>query len=94
MDQRKELLANAIMEVFSPRCLIERNDAPVRKAEGMDSQTGILRGEAPGPLEITLGGMKFGLDLPSGQKTGLYLDQGDNYALLAPHARGLRVLGC
>ena len=94
MDQRKELLANAIMEVFSPRCLIERNDAPVRKAEGMDSQTGILRGEAPGPLEITLGGMKFGLDLPSGQKTGLYLDQGDNYALLAPHARGLRVLDC
>lgn len=94
MDQRKELIADAIMETFKPACIIERNDAPVRKAEGLEQHTGILRGEAPGPFEVTLGGVKFGVELPGGQKTGLYLDQGDNYALVAAHAKGKRVLDC
>ena len=94
MDQRKELIADAIEALFKPACIIERNDAPVRKAEGMELHTGILRGEAPGPFEVCLGGVKFGVELPVGQKTGLYLDQADNYALVARHAQGRRVLDC
>jgi 23S rRNA (cytosine1962-C5)-methyltransferase len=94
MDQRKDLIADAIEEILKPACIIERNDAPVRKAEGLELHTGILRGEAPGPMEVTLAGIQFGLDLPGGQKTGLYLDQADNYALVARHAQGQRVLDC
>ena len=94
MDQRKDLIADAIEETLKPSCIIERNDAPVRKAEGLELRTGILRGEAPGPFEVTLGGVRFGIDLPGGQKTGLYLDQADNYALVAQHAKGKRVLDC
>ena len=94
MDQRKELIADAIEALFKPQCIIERNDAPVRKAEGMELHTGILRGEAPGPFDVTLAGIRFGIELPGGQKTGLYLDQADNYALVAQHAQGRRVLDC
>ena len=94
MDQRKEPIADAIEALLKPSCIIERNDAPVRKAEGMELHTGILRGEAPGPFEVSLGGVKFGVELPGGQKTGLYLDQADNYALIAQHAQGKRVLDC
>jgi 23S rRNA (cytosine1962-C5)-methyltransferase len=94
MDLRKELIADAVMEVLAPRSLVERNDAPVRKAEGMELHTGILRGEEPGPLDVTLGGVRFGVDLGTGQKTGLYLDQADNYALVAAHASGRHVLDC
>lgn len=94
MDQRREMIAEAIMDIFHPRTLLERNDAPVRQAEGLELRTGILRGEAPEPFDVTLGGVQFGVELPSGQKTGLYLDQGDNYALVAAQARGLRVLDC
>jgi 23S rRNA (cytosine1962-C5)-methyltransferase len=94
MDQRKDLIADAIEEILKPACIIERNDAPVRKAEGLELRTGILRGTAPGPMEVTLAGIQFGLDLPGGQKTGLYLDQADNYALIAHHAKGQRVLDC
>jgi len=94
MDQRKDLIADAIEEILKPSCIIERNDAPVRKAEGLELHTGILRGTAPGPMEATLAGIKFGLELPGGQKTGLYLDQADNYALVAQHAQGKRVLDC
>jgi 23S rRNA (cytosine1962-C5)-methyltransferase len=94
MDQRKELIADAIETLFKPSCILERNDAPVRKAEGMELHTGMLRGEAPAPFEVSLGGVKFGVELPGGQKTGLYLDQADNYALVAQHAQGKRVLDC
>jgi 23S rRNA (cytosine1962-C5)-methyltransferase len=94
MDQRKDLIADAIEEILKPACIIERNDAPVRKAEGLELHTGVLRGTAPGPMEVTLAGIQFGLDLPGGQKTGLYLDQADNYALVAQHATGQRVLDC
>ena len=94
MDQRKELIADAIEALFKPQCIVERNDAPVRKAEGMELHTGILRGHAPGPFDVTLAGIKFGIELPGGQKTGLYLDQADNYALVAQHAQGKRVLDC
>ena len=94
MDQRKDLIADAIEEILKPSCIIERNDAPVRKAEGLELTTSILRGTAPGPMEVTLAGIKFGLELPGGQKTGLYLDQADNYALVAQHAKGQRVLDC
>jgi len=94
MDQRKDLIADAIEEILKPACIIERNDAPVRKAEGLELHTGILRGTAPGPMEVSLAGIQFGLDLPGGQKTGLYLDQADNYALVAQHAKGQRVLDC
>ena len=94
MDQRKELIADAVEEILKPACLIERNDAPVRLAEGLEPQVGVLRGRAPAPFEVTLGGVNFGIDLPGGQKTGLYLDQGANYALVAPQARGQRVLDC
>lgn len=94
MDQRKDLIADAIEEILRPVCLVERNDAPVRKAEGLGLHTGILRGEAPGPFEVILAGVKFGINLPGGQKTGLYLDQADSYALVAKHAQGRRVLDC
>jgi 23S rRNA (cytosine1962-C5)-methyltransferase len=94
MDQRKELIADAIGTLLKPSCIIERNDAPVRKAEGMELHTGILRGEAPGAFDVSLGGVTFGVGLPGGQKTGLYLDQADNYALVAQHAQGKRVLDC
>lgn len=94
MDQRKELIADTIEEILQPVCLIERNDAPVRQAEGLELQVGILRGQAPAPFEVTLGGVNFGIDLPGGQKTGLYLDQGANYAHVAQQARGKRVLDC
>ena len=94
MDQRLELIADAIEEILKPVCIVERNDAPVRKAEGLELHTSILRGTAPGPMEVTLAGIQFGLYLPGGQKTGLYLDQADNYALVAQHAQGKRILDC
>src|SRR6202049_191747 len=47
MDLRKTLIIAAIVELFGWVTILERNDAPVRKAEGMEGHTGILEGPAP-----------------------------------------------
>ncbi len=74
--------------------IIERNDAPVRRAEGMELRSGMLSGEAPGAVEIEVAGLKLQIDLLHSQKTGFYLDQLPNYALVAQYAGGRRVLDC
>ena len=94
MDMRKELIVEAMAAVLSARTIIERNDAPVRRAEGLELATGILLGDAPGEAEIEVGGLKLQIDLLHSQKTGFYLDQLPNYALVAQHAKGRRVLDC
>ena len=75
-------------------CIIERNDAPVRKAEGLELRTQLLRGDVPDRLEIRMEDVKFELDLLHGQKTGFYLDQRLNYRIVAELARDRRVLDC
>jgi 23S rRNA (cytosine1962-C5)-methyltransferase len=94
MDMRRDLIVAALVELLKPASIIERNDAPVRVAEGMEQRTGVLHGEAPAPFSITLDGIEFEVDLMHGQKTGLYLDQVGSYTAVAAHARGRRVLDC
>jgi 23S rRNA (cytosine1962-C5)-methyltransferase len=94
MDQRKQTIVEALQAVCAPRGIVERNDAPIRQAEGMELQTGMLLGEAPGPVTFEALGLKFEVDLLHGQKTGFYLDQLNNYAAIAAQARGRRVLDC
>jgi 23S rRNA (cytosine1962-C5)-methyltransferase len=84
----------ALREVCAPRSIVERNDAPIRKAEGMELKTGMLFGDEPAPFPIIVDGVEFEVDLVHGQKTGFYLDQLPNYAAVAAHAAGRRVLDC
>jgi 23S rRNA (cytosine1962-C5)-methyltransferase len=112
MDLRKDLIVRALVNIFGQGItIIERNDAPVRKAEGLELRTGVLEGPAPsGPVLIELNGtrpasaeprrgeqrapLKFEVDLLHGHKTGFYLDQRDNYRIVAEYARDRRVLDC
>src|SRR5437899_2556710 len=75
--------------------IVERNDAAVRNAEGMDVRVGVLAGAAASsPAVIEIGELKFDVDVLHGQKTGFYLDQRDNYGVAAEYARDRRVLDC
>jgi 23S rRNA (cytosine1962-C5)-methyltransferase len=105
MDMRKDLIADALESGigFQPTrehgleahiTIIERNDTPIRRAEGLDLRTGVLKGDAKGEIEIEIDALKFDVDLLHGQKTGFYLDQKDNYSQVAKHARDRRVLDC
>jgi 23S rRNA (cytosine1962-C5)-methyltransferase len=100
MDMRKGLIAHAVVDLFGARNIIERNDAPIRRAEGMELRSGVLEGSALSAVLIEINGapqqtsLQLEVDLLHGQKTGFYLDQRENYELVAQHARGRRVLDC
>jgi 23S rRNA (cytosine1962-C5)-methyltransferase len=104
MDLRKALIVEALKAASeSPALLsiVERNDAPVRRAEGMELQVGVLLGEAPsGPVVIEINGtperasLQLEIDLMHAQKTGFYLDQLGHYETVARYATGRRVLDC
>src|SRR4029077_4405115 len=78
MDMRKDLIVGAMVDLFGEEItIIERNDAPVRKAEGLDLRTGVMAGPAPpGPITIEISGtrqgapLQFEIDLMRAQKTG------------------------
>jgi 23S rRNA (cytosine1962-C5)-methyltransferase len=94
MDRRKELIAEVAKQLLSPTSIVERNDAPIRKAEGLESITGFLFGEQQEQIELEAKGIRFHVDLLTGHKTGLYLDQLDNYETVAELAGGMRILDC
>jgi 23S rRNA (cytosine1962-C5)-methyltransferase len=94
MDLRRDLIVEALVSTLGPASIIERNDTPMRAAEGLELRTGILHGTAPPPFTITVAGILFEVDLLHGQKTGFYLDQMANYAPVAAFAKGRRVLDC
>src|SRR5436305_8046590 len=95
MDRRKELVVKAVLDLFGDVTVIERNDSPVRKAEGLETQTGVLNGPTSLPvITMEIDGLRFEVDLLHGQKTGFYLDQAPNYPVVAGFARDRRVLDC
>jgi 23S rRNA (cytosine1962-C5)-methyltransferase len=93
MDQRRQLLVDAIQGTLNPGNIIERSDAVVRRAEGLQPTSGVLKGEAR-ECEFQICGVKLLIDPLSAQKTGFYLDQLPHYPTVAGLAAGKRVLDC
>ena len=93
MDMRRDSIAVATTDLFGEITIIERNEAPVRKAEGLELRSGVLRG-TPSQAVIEIDGVEFEVDFLRGHKTGLYLDQRHNYGIVADYARDRRVLDC
>jgi 23S rRNA (cytosine1962-C5)-methyltransferase len=77
------------------RGVYERSDVDVRGKEGLVPIVGALAGETPPDLVyVTEHGCRFAVDVCRGHKTGFYLDQRDNRALLSGYAAGADVLNC
>jgi 23S rRNA (cytosine1962-C5)-methyltransferase len=94
MEMRQEIIIAAIIEVLQPASIVLRNDAPIRKAEGLIQEIRLVHGASPGSFTVEANGVLFEVDPVDGQKTGLYLDQLDAHASVAALADGKRVLDC
>jgi 23S rRNA (cytosine1962-C5)-methyltransferase len=90
-DARKAEIVAALVEIWKPRGILERNDPRVRAREGLPSQVGVLHGEVPETVTVSENGVRLEADLWRGQKTGLFLDQRENHLMARAYARG-RVL--
>ena len=94
MERYKQIIADALETELAPKGIYERSDVPVRRLEGLELVTGLMRGEVPDRVEMTENGVRFLVDVKEGQKTGFFLDQKENRAAIAPFVRGQRVLDC
>ena len=88
----RDALVDALRRATGAACIYERSDADVRTLEGLPPRTGAMHGRLRSPLVIVEGGLDYRVDVVAGQKTGFYLDQRDNRALVATQAHGRRVL--
>src|SRR3989441_2734552 len=92
-EKLKGMLVELLTEEFSPRAVIERNEARVREFEGLELRSGLLYGEAVDEVEINQHGVRFVVSPLGGQKTGAFLDQRENYLAARSVAHG-RALDC
>jgi 23S rRNA (cytosine1962-C5)-methyltransferase len=92
MEQRTALLVGLLGELLSPAEIILRNDATIRRLEGLPLGVSTRSGQAWAPRWEKIDGFDYWLDLQSGQKTGFYLDQREQHRTVAKYAAGKRVL--
>lgn len=92
-ERLKNLFTEILVELFSPKGVLERNDPKVRMLEGLDQRVSVLHGEVPAEVVVKESGVAFAYDLPKGQKTGSFLDQRENHWAARRYASG-DVLDC
>ena len=91
----KKEVVSLLAELVPCVGIYERSDADVRNKEGLQLVIGVLNGSEPPELvEIEEGACRFLVDVKHGHKTGFYLDQRDNRALVANYSANREVLNC
>jgi 23S rRNA (cytosine1962-C5)-methyltransferase len=93
MDRALPEITAALQEQFQPRAIVARNDAAVRTLEELPREIRLLAGSLEGPVLVDMNGFRLEADLLHGQKTGVFLDQRENYVAAAQYASG-RGLDC
>lgn len=93
IDRAASGIVSCLQELLQPEGILARNDASVRKLEGLAQDVAVIAGDVPERVPVQMNGLTFQADLLKGQKTGIYLDQRENYLAAAHHARG-KVLDC
>ena len=93
MDALKQMWVDLLAERYSPRAIVERNEARVRDLEGLPRAAGVVYGSDPGEFVIEESGVQLRVNLVEGQKTGSFLDQRENRIAARGYACG-RALDC
>ncbi len=88
---REEILG-ALKKICKPDGIYERSDLSVRDKEGLVQTAGWLGKEFESQITIVENGIKLGVDIANGQKTGYFLDQKFNRLAAARFCKGKRVL--
>jgi len=93
-DRMRATIVAALNDLLHPRSILERSHGAVRKQEGFEDRIAVLAGEPVTETIATENNIKLKLDFEHGQKTGYFLDQRDNRAMVGAIASGARVLDC
>lgn len=88
MDRAAPVIVDCLRELVAPASIVARNDVPVRRLEQLPLEPQVLHGEPPARVEVRMNGLRLLVDPLHGQKTGVFLDQRENYVAAARWARG------
>jgi 23S rRNA (cytosine1962-C5)-methyltransferase len=92
LDRRRPWLLDALGDTIGAEGIVLRTERGILEEEGLRLEDGWIRGRPPsGPIQIVEGGLRFGVALETGQKTGYYLDQRLNRERAASYAEGRTV---
>jgi 23S rRNA (cytosine1962-C5)-methyltransferase len=91
-DRMRAEIVAALREIVAPQSMVERSHGAVRKQEGLADHAAVLAGAPPAETVATEHGLRLAIDFDHGQKTGAFLDQRDNRAIVRDLAHGARVL--
>jgi 23S rRNA (cytosine1962-C5)-methyltransferase len=92
-ERQRAVIVEILVELFSPKGILERNDPKVRLLEGLPQSVSVLHGDVPAEILAKENGITFLYDLAKGQKTGSFLDQRENHWAARRYASG-EVLDC
>jgi 23S rRNA (cytosine1962-C5)-methyltransferase len=91
----KSQIVDLLMKMVPVAGVYERSDGEGRAKEGLSPSCTTLWGEPPPPLiEFEEGPLRFLVDVRNGHKTGFYLDQRENRALVGAYCAEAEVLNC
>ena len=93
LEHYRDVIVDALCALAAPAGILARNDVPVRAKEGLPREVTLLFGDVPREIEVEEHGVRYLAAPWDGQKTGAFLDQRDNRALVARISRG-RALDC
>ena len=86
--ERKQAIVAGIRELAQAEHIVERVDARIRELEQLPMiESAPVHGDKASTI-FTMNGVGFHYDAMSGQKTGAFLDQRENYVVAARYARG------
>lgn len=91
-DSMRDLLVVGLNTMLHPCAIVERSLGAVRKQEGLQDSAGLIAGDAISETVATENGIRIHVDFEHGQKTGYFLDQRDNRAMIRGIASEARML--
>jgi 23S rRNA (cytosine1962-C5)-methyltransferase len=93
LERHRRDIVGALRDIVRPAGILARNDVPLRVKEGLDTNVELLDGTVPEEIEVHEHGVRYLAAPWHGQKTGAFLDQRENRALVGRVAKG-RALDC
>jgi len=95
MERWRSVIIDALKSICRPAGIYERSDDAVREKEGLEIRSELVFGPPHGTVvSVRENGMNLFVDVAGGHKTGFYLDQRDNRAMVGSYAKNARVLNC
>ncbi len=75
MEEYKETVIETLIELLKPEGIYEKVNEFSKKVEGLRGEEQLLYGHVPDEVIIQEYDLKFSVNIPEGQKTGMFLDQ-------------------